>query len=223
MALQFKAKVVDSTMELNWFAPTLVTALPFPGTREFANLVKDLEPYGPEASRMTVETPSKKLSDVAIRFGLRNGAVELSLFYTGFRILIAPFEKHHGADLGPLAMGTVNNLGFREILAPGGRFRVNYHCHLKLDYGTSLQLLRGLMSSSVDGFEPDGCSFVFTPPDRAGLESAKFLVERSLRVDEGLFIGCKLEFGVLQHLDILTERSTEIIGYAIDSIGIQLH
>ncbi len=171
---------------------------------------------------MTVETPSKKVSDVAVRFGLRNNSVELSLFYTGFKIIVAPFEKHHEADLGPLAMCAVNNLGCREILAPGGRFKLDYQCHLELEHGTSSRLLDGLMSSRVPGFEPDGCSYVFTPPDREGLKLTKLLVERSRRINEGLFIDCKLEFDVLQHLDVLTGRSTEIIGYAINSIGIQL-
>jgi hypothetical protein len=159
------------------------------------------------------------------RYGLvlvGGGEIELSLFYTGFRILVAPLGKFHAADLGALAITAANSLGFRELFAPGGRFSVHYQSHLRPAEGSSSRLLRELMNTGPNGFEPDGCSYLFTPPEPSGVKSAKFLVERSLRIAEGLFIDCKLEFDVLLQFDALIERSTEIIGYAIDSIGIQL-
>ena len=222
MALQFKAKVLHSTIEIDWLSPTLVAELPFPGTRAFAAIVNDLEPYQPEAGRMTVETPSNKVSDVFVRFGLRKGEIELRLYYTGFKIWVSPFEKSHAADLVLLAMVAFNNLGFREMFPPIGRLNVHYKGHLQLEEGSLIPMLREHVSSRLAGLEPDGCSYLFTPLDVPAVRPAKLHLERSLKFDESLFVDLRLELDVVENLDVLIGRSLETIGNAIDSIGIQL-
>ena len=222
MGLQYKAKIVHSRIELDWVSPTLVTELPFPGTRAFAAIIKGLEPYQPDASRITVETPSTKLSEVFVRFGLRNGEIELRLYYTGFKIVALPFEKSHASELGLLAMVAFNNLGFREMLPPRGRLNVHYQAHLQLEGGSLALLLREHVSSPLAGLEPDGCSYLFTSPDSNAVRPAKLQVERSLRFDESLFVDFLLELDVVEDLDMLVGRSMETIGNAIDSIKIQL-
>ena len=222
MALHYKAKIVLSTIELEWLSPTLVAELPLPGTRAFSAIVKDLAPYQPEAGRMTVENPSNKVSDVFVRFGLRKGEIELRLYYTGFKIVVSAFEKSHEADLRFLAMTAFNNLGFREMFLPTGRLNVHYQGHLQLDPGSLIPLLREHVSDRFAGLEPDGCSYLFTPLDTPTVKPAKLQLERSLRFDESLFVDFRLELDVVENLDILVGRAMETIGNAIDSIGIQL-
>ncbi len=89
MVSPFTAKVDRASVETQWISPTLLPELPFPGTKGFGTLLNDLAPYQPDASRISVETPSNRVSDVELRFGFRNGEIQLSLLYTGFRIILS--------------------------------------------------------------------------------------------------------------------------------------
>ena len=135
MLARSQAKVDTSGLEINWFSRGVLSELPFPGTKAFGALTVDLEPFKIDPTKIVVETPSNKLSDVGIRFGLANGNIELAFFYTGFRLLAAPLHKSYPADIGQLTAYAVRHLGFGDLSSPGGHFKVRYDCHLRLDGG----------------------------------------------------------------------------------------
>ena len=222
MPAGFKAHVDLANLDCKWFAPSLIFDLPFPGTQAFKALVDDLGPFKPEANRIAVEAPTGKVSDVAIRFGLRDGDIDLAFFYTGFRLLLRPFDKSYEKDLAPLVKCAASHVGIGGLVSPGGRFSVRYQAHLRFPEASVDAIFQEVVVSRVSGFEPNGCSFSFRPPDLPRLKAAKLLVEHSAKIELGLFLECNLEFDGSGDLDPLPALAMEVVGYAIESIGILL-
>ena len=185
-------------------------------------MLDDLGPFKPEANRIAAEAPARKGSDVAIRFGLRDGNIELSFFYTGFRLLLRSYDRSYAKDLRPLVKCATSHGGLDESISPGGRFCVRYQVHLRFPEASVDALFREVVESRVPGFEPIGCSFSFRPPDLPRLMAARLLAGRSTKIDEGLFLECSLEFDGSGELDPLPDLAMEAVGYAIESIGILL-
>ena len=215
-----RAKVVFTSVETQWISPVVLSEVPFPGTRPFGALIQDLQPFQPDATRISVETPSNRISDVAVRFGLRNGDIQLSLFYTGFRVGAAPFENSYQQDLGDISKIALARLGTQDLLSPGGRFVLGYQSHLRLEEVSASDFLRGLLGRPA-GLDPDGCSYRFTPQDSTGVNMARVLCECSVKVNGGLYVQCNLEFEAVPELDRLTGRALEAVGYAIELLGIK--
>ena len=158
MLSECKAKVVHSTIEIQWIARTIIPELPFPNTEAFRMLIRKLEPHNPEANRIFVETPSNKLSDVEVRFGFRNGDIQLSFNHTSFRLAAAPFENAYREELGKLAICAASQPGSRDSLFPSGKYVVQYMCHLELEGRVAADFFSQIVNSPSD-LNPEGCSF----------------------------------------------------------------
>ncbi|MBI4908392.1 MAG: hypothetical protein HY820_32505 [Acidobacteria bacterium] len=216
----FQATIALSSVESQWLSPSVLPELPLPGTKSFATVLKVLSPYGPDASRITVETPSNRLSDVEVRFGLRGGNIQASLLYSGFRIQVAPFENAYEKDLRELSARLFDAISSPDLLPPGGRFQIRFQCHLTLSGATADDYLSERVSGS--SMKPEGCSYQFVPPATSGLQIARVIFEKSSRVPAGLYVSCNMEFDALLPLDELTTKALEAIGYAIITGGIAL-
>jgi len=217
----FKASVVKSSMEANWIAPAIVPELPVPGTRGFSALLKELQPFQPDANRVFVEVPSTRLSDVQIRFGLRDGDIQLAFFYTGFRITVFPFANEYQKDLPDLAARAVKYAGEGDLLPIGARFTVLYRSHLQLEGASATECLRKLTAAPV-GMEAESCTYRLLSQPVDGVISCIIRLDRSQQVPGGLFVECNIEMDATSDLRDLMVRTLKVVGHAIAAIDIKL-
>ena len=215
------AGIESSSVEAQWTAPSLIPELPFPGTKEFGRLIQVLEPYGLDASKISVETPSNRVSDVELRIALRAVDLDLSLLYTGFRIGTDRFLDSHREPIGKLAAITAALILPSAGLVPGGKFSVRYHGHLRLNEGSRTDFLRSLLGHP-SGLDPTGASFLFDPPTDANVAASSVLVEHSKKIDGGLYVRCDVDFEAVGDLESAAKRAFDTIAFGISSTGIVL-
>ena len=190
--LVYPYRVEQASVNFRWMCPDILAALPIPGSTQFRELARRLQPFDLEARTVTVDTPSNRLSDVVVTFGLQKGEIRLLFSYTGFEIQIDKLLDEHLGVIPELAQTAFSSLQEFRIVSKPGTYQLNYHAHLALDNGVAKQILREHLSqpdpfSPADGLEPDALAYRLPTGNRSDLMDARVVLARSLLLKEGLF------------------------------------
>lgn len=146
--------VERTSVNFKWTFKRMIPSLPGPGTSAFASLCKGLQPYGLTPSRVTVEAPTARLSDVALGIGLLDNRVALRITPADFEMFVS--ELFEGDESNLVDIG---NLSFAALLevdeeAGQGNAELRVSSHLKLapleNFAVLHEHLR--LAESIPGF-----------------------------------------------------------------------
>ena len=96
-------RIEHASASCRWTCARMLTALPSPGTPQFASLTSALQPYGVGPRDITFEAPSTRMSDVALNFMLLRGELRLQITYEGFEVFASQLLDEHLSVVPKLA------------------------------------------------------------------------------------------------------------------------
>src|SRR2546425_13029893 len=150
----------NASASCRWTCAQMLTALPSPGTPQFAKLAASLQPYGIEPRGITFEAPSSRMSDVTLNFLLLRGELRIKVTYDGFEIIAGQLLDEHI----PMAAALVSiaHEAIRDSSGDGaaGRYEITYSAHLSLAPGEAVRILHEHLTRFKDeALIPDAFSY----------------------------------------------------------------
>src|SRR6267142_4950354 len=80
--------VKETWSSYRWTFVRMAPTIPFPGTPLFQTLLGALQPYVIAPSDVSLESPSQRLSDVALIIGLVDQRITLKITYGGVELIV---------------------------------------------------------------------------------------------------------------------------------------
>lgn len=201
----------------------MLHALPSPGSPQFANLARALQPFGLDARGITFEVPSARMADVSLNLALLRGEIRLQITYEGFEIVAAQLVDEHLAVI-PRVAGVA-----REALqgcfadGAGGHYEITYSAHLGLEPGkAALILAEHLPSKAGDQhLVPDGFAYRIQHPDCPDVVTMRLVVMQSLRLKEAIYVEFTAVYQGELPVEALTNKAVEDTVGALARLGLK--
>lgn len=182
-------------------------------------------PYQLDASRIVVETPSNRLSDVTLAIGLFGGGVRLLFRYTGVEVLIENLLNDDLSVIPPLTDAAYETLSEYGATQVDGRHEILYRAHLELDPGATELLLSTYLNAGPDHqdlLKASGFTFRLTSSAVAGLSSGRISIAQSILLSEGAFVEVESVYVTSSRISEVVERAIIDVRTLLSKMGLNV-
>jgi hypothetical protein len=154
-----------------------------------------LGPFGLETKKITLESRSNQLSDVALVIMLK-GDIRLFLTYSGFELFISNLKDSQVSLVPKVADSVCSLLEDLGVSLIGASLDIRYRAHLELGEGVPSTVLQFHMPRPPENrLEADGFTYRLHPDPSSVLKQGRISVARSILLKEGLFVEAELTYG----------------------------
>ena len=185
--------VLQSTLTCRFAFPDILPALPAPGTPSFVQLCRGLKKFGLTADKVSIETPTTKLSDVRATFSLLNDAVVLRVQYGWFELFVPRVIKGQEDSLVEIAAATLSTIAALDEHAVEGQLVVHSLAHLALESRDPDSYIAEHFASAKGIYEPDAFAFNVTRQPGEMRLSGRIVVARSV-IEGAVFVDYTAEY-----------------------------
>ena len=175
---------VQSSLTCRYTLGNILPSLPGPGTPAFTRLTKELKRFGATAEKITLETPTTRLSDVRLTILLLQDTVTIRLQYQGFEIFVPSLMQGNGDVLLEIAKVLVSALQSMDEDAGKGQLTLHSLAHLRLESGDPEEFLGEHLTRRDVPYRAD--AFAYYIPSRQG--DSRIVVARSALFEGSLFV-----------------------------------
>ena len=201
----------------------MLPSLPGPGTSAFAELCKGLHPYGITPSRVTVDSPSPRFSDLFVgisgllddRLAIRFTSSALELFID--ELLVGDEEK-----LIPITDLIFTALSSIDADAIQGKVTLRASSHLKLSPGENDAILREhtRFAENVSAFVPDAMIYKVNLGQDSEAQELRVAITKSLVYPpDSIFIDISADYNgpispaeLAEHMNTDSELIMKMLG-----------
>lgn len=170
----------------------MLPSLPGPGTSAFVRLCKELKRFGLVAEKVTVETPTTKLSDVRATASLLQDTVSLRLYYEWFELFVPVLIQGQGESLLEVAGIVMSALATMDEGVTNGHLFVQSFAHLRLESGDPDIYLQEYLTGSAP-FQAEAFAFTVQAPGES-IREGRIVVALSALFDASLFVDYWAEY-----------------------------
>jgi hypothetical protein len=213
--------VEQSSLNFKWTFQRMLPALPTPGTQAFAELCKGLQPYGMMPSRVTVDSPSIRLGDLALGIGLLNNRLVMRLTAGSLELFLDELLVGDEENLIPIAELVFAALSSIDVDAVQGKANLRASSHLKMSSGENDAVLRDHIrfSENVPAFIPDAAVYKIDPGQDSKAKELRVAIAKSQVYPDSIFIDISADYeGKINPAEIAEqmnndfERIMELLG-----------
>ncbi|MGH9930526.1 MAG: hypothetical protein ACREA9_15045 [Pyrinomonadaceae bacterium] len=213
--------VEQSSLNFKWSLKRMIPSLPGPGTPAFATLCKGLQPFGLIPSRVTVEAPTARLSDVALSIALLDNRVTLRITPADFEMFVNQLVEGDENNLVEIA-----NLSFAALFemdddARQGKAEIRVSSHLKLAPLENFAILHEhlRLAESIAGFIPEAAVYQVEVSESPETKELRVVVAKSIVFEDALFIDITAPYDgeidipkIARQVELYFELVTEKLG-----------
>jgi hypothetical protein len=218
-----QSTVEQSTVVYRGTFAQMLPWLPIPGNKGFATLSKGLSKYGLSPANLEIEAPSNRLNDFVLSMSLLSDRLKLKLSWGWFEFLIGGLYEEDEPSLIEIAGVLFATLAEIDSETKQSIGKYQSYSHLKLGPSEAEEVLRenlvGLGSSEL---VPDAFAYQLKWTDLKEGESARIVVARSLRLDDGLFVDLSVEYVAPSEPAQMVDRMNQDYGRALGLLGLQV-
>lgn len=218
-----QCSVEQSTVVYRGNFAQMLPWLPIPGNKGFATLAKGLSKYGLSPASLEIEAPTNRLNDFVLAMSLLTDRLKLKLSWGWFEFLIGNLyegDEPNLIEITNVLFATLAEID-SEMRQSIGKYQS--YAHLKLGPSQAEDLLRenlgGLGSSEL---VPDAFAYRLKWKELKEEESARIVVARSLRVDDGLFVDLTVEYVSPDEPARMVDRMNQDYDRALSLLGLQV-
>jgi len=204
--------VEQSSLTYKWTFQRMLPSLPGPGTPAFAELCKELHPYGISPSRVTVDTPSIRLSDVTVGIGLLDNRVALRLTSSAFELWLDELLEDDEEKLIPIADLVFTALSSIDADVVQGDAKLRISSHLRLSPLENDALLREHIKffESVPHFIPDAVVYKIDFGQDSNAQELRIAIANSHVYPDSIFVDITADYkGPISNAQLAEQMNTD--------------
>ncbi len=182
--------VEHTSLECQWLYKRMLPSLPGPGTPAFANLVKGLDSFGIEASGVTVDAASSKLSDVVLGLVLLEKRVVVRITATSFDLFVTSLLVGDDDSLVGIADLVLKALREIDPDADKADAKIRTSSHLSLGSADVDEFLGEhlVLRPSMTGLVPDVAAYKMNANEKIYSSELRLLIAKSIGYANSIFL-----------------------------------
>lgn len=184
--------------------------IPGPSTEAFSSLVKGLHPYGIRASSVTVDTPTSKMSDVAIIISnLLDGRLGLRMTPGDVGFLLEEYLVDDDEKLVDILNRIFTALKVVDEEASKGSGDFRSSSHLELASGEVESFIREHLVEK-NGLVPDAVGYGVNLGESVRGKDFRVVLAKSIKYKDSVFVDINAKYnGIIDPVDFASTATAE--------------
>lgn len=212
--------VEHSSFTFKWTFKRMLPALPGPGTPGFAELCKGLHPYGITPSKVVLDSPTSRLSDVTLGIGLLDNRVAIRITPSALELTVNDLFLGDEEKLVPIADLLFAAVSSVDTDATQGTANIRVVSHMRLAPGEAETLL-GEHTSAAAGslLALDAVIYKVRLGKESRAQALSITLAKSLAYEGSIFVDMHGDYEgpatpteLAAHISADYERLIEVLG-----------
>ncbi len=202
-------RIENATLSTEWKFNHILSELPTPGTKGFANLVQGLQPFGLTDRGISLQTPTNNLSDVRLDLALPDHRATVSIGYSYIILNAGEVFDGEAATLLRIIQAVFSAMVEVDPKTEQGKgtTRVSLQLPLLDEQADAFMARFAKKQEGPPTIIPDAAAFIVKHDETSQEARTRIIFARSIHYDNALF--CEVSW----------EYESDIIGKPIDFLG----
>ncbi len=182
--------VQQTSLTFKWVFKRLIPSLPGPGSPGFPALCRILHPYGLNASGVTVEAPSSRLSELTLSLSLLDNRVALRMTCGFLEMYVSSLITGDEEKLVKILELSFPTLSEIDSEVGEGEAQVRVATHLKLPPLENFTLLHEHLIGPASNAKliPEAAVYKIDVEDASRTKELRVVIAKSIAFEDALFV-----------------------------------
>ena len=215
-------EVKQASLNFKWTFDRIIPALPGPGSPAFADLCKELSPYGLQAAKISLETPTSRFGDVVLGIALLDDLVGVWIRSSEFELFCRDLYDEDIEVLIKITESIFTAVKSIDADAVRGKATIKMSAHLQIEQFTSKEFLYEHLpqAESLTALIPEAAVYDIKPLAGSNAFAIRVFLANSALYNDSLFVEVSINYQNISEIQFLAKGAEKDYRAVLEMLGL---